>query len=124
MSPLLAHRVIRRDALFWSLTAHSGQWREPALNWSVAIDPTATFPVHCRNDFAAGFSPYQSTRLSRYNAAPELGVSHAATRVHHASRQCGDCVAIGGAGTACGKADPTRLPASWFTDQCVRSVTG
>jgi hypothetical protein len=25
--------------------------------------------VHCGNDFDAGFSPYQSTRLSRYNAA-------------------------------------------------------
>jgi len=24
--------------------------------------------VHCGNDFDAGFSPYQSTRLNRYNA--------------------------------------------------------
>ena len=28
-------------------------------------DPTATFAVHCGNGFDAGFSPYQSTRLSR-----------------------------------------------------------
>jgi hypothetical protein len=31
-------------------------------------DPTATLAVHCGNGFDAGFSPYQSTRLSRYNA--------------------------------------------------------
>ena len=31
-------------------------------------DPTATLAVHCANGFDAGFSPYQSTRLSRYNA--------------------------------------------------------
>jgi hypothetical protein len=29
--------------------------------------------VHCGNGFDAGFSPYQSTRLSRYNAALTLG---------------------------------------------------
>jgi hypothetical protein len=33
-----------------------------------ANDPTATLAVHCGNGFDAGFSPYQSTRLSRYNA--------------------------------------------------------
>jgi len=33
-----------------------------------AFDPTATLAVHCGNDFYAGFSPYQNTRLSRYNA--------------------------------------------------------
>jgi hypothetical protein len=26
--------------------------------------------VHCSTGFDAGFSPYQSTRLSRYNAGP------------------------------------------------------
>jgi hypothetical protein len=31
-------------------------------------DPSATLAVHCGNGFDAGFSPYQSTRLSRYNA--------------------------------------------------------
>jgi len=30
-----------------------------------AFDPTATLAVHCGNDFYAGFSPYQNTRLSR-----------------------------------------------------------
>ena len=33
-----------------------------------AYDPTATLAVHCGNGFDAGFSPYQSTRLSRYDA--------------------------------------------------------
>jgi hypothetical protein len=33
-----------------------------------ANDPTATLAVHCGNGFEAGFSPYRSTRLSRYNA--------------------------------------------------------
>jgi putative ABC transport system substrate-binding protein len=38
-----------------------------------ALDPNrpireATLAVHCGNGFDAGFSPYQSTRLSRYNA--------------------------------------------------------
>jgi hypothetical protein len=28
-------------------------------------DPSATLAVHCGNDFAAGFSPYESIRLSR-----------------------------------------------------------
>jgi hypothetical protein len=35
-----------------------------------AFDPTATLAVHCGNGFDAGFSPYQSTRLSRYNPVP------------------------------------------------------
>ena len=35
-------------------------------------------------------SPYQSTRLSRYNVvSPELGSGYAATRIHHASRRGG-----------------------------------
>src|SRR5450759_1292705 len=37
--PLLALRVIRRDASFWSLTAHSGHWPVLALNASVVNDP-------------------------------------------------------------------------------------
>ena len=32
---------------------------------SVENDPSATLAVHCGNGFNAGFSPYQSTRLSR-----------------------------------------------------------
>jgi hypothetical protein len=38
-----------------------------ALNGSVALDPTATLAVHCGNGFDAGFSPYQSARLNRYD---------------------------------------------------------
>jgi hypothetical protein len=41
-------------------------WR--AQEFSHGQDPTATLAVHCRNGFDAGFSLYQSTRLSRYNA--------------------------------------------------------
>jgi hypothetical protein len=32
-----------------------------------AIDPTATLAVHCGNVFDTGFSPYQCTRLNRYD---------------------------------------------------------
>jgi hypothetical protein len=35
-----------------------------------ADDPPRTLVVHCGNGFAARFEPYQSTRLSRYNAGP------------------------------------------------------
>jgi hypothetical protein len=35
---------------------------------SDAFDPEPTLAVHCGNGFDADFSPYQSTRLSRYNA--------------------------------------------------------
>jgi hypothetical protein len=34
-----------------------------------AFDPSLTLVVHCGNGFDAG-QPYQSTRLSRYNAGP------------------------------------------------------
>jgi hypothetical protein len=30
--------------------------------------PSATLAVHCGNGFEAGFGPYQSTRLNRYDA--------------------------------------------------------
>ena len=39
---------------------------------STRMTPTATLAVHCGNDFDAGFSPYQSTHLSRYNLFPQL----------------------------------------------------
>ena len=32
------------------------------------FDPYATLDVHCGNGFDARFEPYQSARLSRYNA--------------------------------------------------------
>jgi hypothetical protein len=35
--------------------------------------------VHCGNGFDGRFEPYQSTRLRRYNTAPELGCGYAAT---------------------------------------------
>jgi hypothetical protein len=34
------------------------------------FDPSATLAVHCGNGFDARLEPYQSTRLSRYNAGP------------------------------------------------------
>jgi hypothetical protein len=37
---------------------------------SDAFDPQETLDVHCSKGFDVGFSPYQSTRLSRYNAVP------------------------------------------------------
>jgi hypothetical protein len=33
-----------------------------------AFDPSATLAVQCGNSFDAGFSPYQSARLNRYDA--------------------------------------------------------
>jgi hypothetical protein len=42
----------------------------PAPAILVTQDPSATLAVHCGNDFNVGFSPYQSTRLSRYNVGP------------------------------------------------------
>ena len=50
---------------YWT---NNGQKAALGLDLSAAIDPTATLAVHCGNGFDAGFSPYQSTRLSRYNA--------------------------------------------------------
>jgi hypothetical protein len=50
---------------YWS---NSGQPSILAGNGLSGFDPTATLAVHCGNDFYAGFSPYQNTRLSRYNA--------------------------------------------------------
>ena len=44
------------------------------------FDPTATLAVHCGNGFDAGFNPYQSTRLNRYDAPPELEGGHEAAR--------------------------------------------
>jgi hypothetical protein len=50
---------------YWT---NSGQTLARRLDSSAANDPTATLAVHCGNGFDAGFTPYQSTRLSRYNA--------------------------------------------------------
>jgi hypothetical protein len=43
----------------------SGQRWILARDGLSAFDPTATLAVHCGNGFEAGFSLYQSTRLSR-----------------------------------------------------------
>jgi hypothetical protein len=50
---------------YWS---NNGQKAALGLDLSAAIDPTATLAVHCGNGFDASFSPYQSTRLNRYDA--------------------------------------------------------
>jgi hypothetical protein len=47
---------------YWT---NNGQRSALGLDLSAAIDPYATWAVHCGNGFDAGFSPYQSTRLSR-----------------------------------------------------------
>jgi hypothetical protein len=73
MSLLLAHNVILLRRKIRSLSAHSGHYWELARDGSVANDPKQTLAVHCGNGFDAGFSPYQSTRLGRYNASPALG---------------------------------------------------
>jgi hypothetical protein len=43
----------------------------PGVFSTAALDPSATLGVHCGNGFDADFSPYQSTRLSLYNAGRE-----------------------------------------------------
>jgi hypothetical protein len=47
------------------LLDQSGQKWILACNGLSANDPTATSVAHCGNRFDAGFSPYQSARLSR-----------------------------------------------------------
>src|ERR1017187_5902375 len=51
------------DRLSW--LSNNGQISIFARDDLSANDPTATIAVHCGNGFDAGFSPYQSTRLSR-----------------------------------------------------------
>ena len=51
------------------LLGNSGQRWNLARDGLSAYDPTATLAVHCGNLFDAGFSPYQSTRLSRKDAS-------------------------------------------------------
>jgi hypothetical protein len=64
---LLAHSVISLRCKICPLLDNSGQrWIIGRYGLS-AFDPSATLAVHCGNDFDAGFSPYRSTRLSRYN---------------------------------------------------------
>jgi hypothetical protein len=69
MSPLLALSGHSNRSRVCPLSDNSGQPWILARNGLSANDPTATLAVHCGNGFDVGFSPYQSTRLSRYNAA-------------------------------------------------------
>jgi hypothetical protein len=69
ISPLVALTAIRYGAQ--NSVAIGGTFDitglEP-LGGSIQNDPSAILAVHCGNGFDAGFSPYQSTRLSPYNA--------------------------------------------------------
>jgi hypothetical protein len=58
--------ALQQFVRYWG---HSGQKWILACNGLSANDPTATLVVHCGKGFDASFSPYQSTRLSRYNSA-------------------------------------------------------
>src|SRR5450759_3490609 len=49
---------------YWS---NNGHWPGLARNASVVNDPKRTLAVQCSNGFDADFSPFQSTRLSRYD---------------------------------------------------------
>jgi len=50
---------------FCPLSDNRGQQWIFARDGLSANDPSATLAVHCGIGFDAGFSPYQSTRLSR-----------------------------------------------------------
>jgi hypothetical protein len=62
---LLALRVNSDSCLERSLLDNSGQNSILACDGLFANDPQATLAVQCSNGFDAGFSPFQSTRLSR-----------------------------------------------------------
>ena len=76
-----------RSAASRGMPANGRSWhsrdRQPGRRWvrllrrcgsvrgqcrTAAHDPSATLAVHCGNGFDARFEPYQSTRVSRYNA--------------------------------------------------------
>jgi hypothetical protein len=59
--------MAERTATFCPLSDNSGQMWILACGGLSAFDPTATLAVHCGNGFYAGFCPFQSTRLSRYD---------------------------------------------------------
>jgi hypothetical protein len=68
MSLLLALSGQSNRTRVCPLLDKSGQRLTLAYDGLSAFDPTATLAVHCGNRFDAGFSPYQSTRLNRYDA--------------------------------------------------------
>jgi hypothetical protein len=53
---------------FCPLLDQNGQRWILARDGLSANDPKWTLAVHCGNGFNAAFSPYQSTRLNRYDA--------------------------------------------------------
>jgi hypothetical protein len=61
-STIASFRCAAKLVGYWT---NNGQKSARTLTGSAAIDPSATLAVHCGNGFDAGFSPYQSTRLSR-----------------------------------------------------------
>jgi hypothetical protein len=65
MSPLLAQSGHSLRRKFCPLLDNSGQRWILGRDDLSAFDPSATLAVHCGNGFDAGFSPYQSARLSR-----------------------------------------------------------
>jgi hypothetical protein len=67
-SSTLLWRLSLRCIKFRRDGRYSGHRPTPAPIASEAYDPSATSAVQCGNGFDGGFSPYQSTRLSRYNA--------------------------------------------------------
>ena len=62
---LVAHSGHSNRAHVCPLLGNSRQRWNLARDGLSAYDPTATLAVHRGNGFDAGFSPYQSTRLSR-----------------------------------------------------------
>jgi len=64
----MALSVISLRCKICPLSDNSGQRWVLARDGLSAFDPTATLAVHCGNGFDADFSPYQSTRLNRYDA--------------------------------------------------------
>jgi hypothetical protein len=80
MSPLMAQSGHSNRTRACPLLDQSGQRWLLAHDGLSAFDPTATLAVHCGNGFDAGFNPYQSTRLNRYDAPPELEGGHEAAR--------------------------------------------
>ena len=69
-----------------------------------ANDPHATLAVHRGNGFDAGFSPYQSSSLSRYNAPLTLGADMRRREFITLLGRRSGCVAARGARAAGGDA--------------------
>ena len=108
--------------------------QRPRINFD-ANDPQETLDVHCGDDKYTSFSPYQSTRLSRYNAVPSawgrnmqrrefiklIGGAAAGVATHGACAAAGDAGdrvsqrAVGNAGCASACHVPTRATKNQIT---------